>query len=212
MRMRWSSDFVIFRPDRGWFRPTPNARAVSSVSDTSPVAYHSKIIRPKPTLPVCLAVSRSTNSSRRVAGDGEARVCARASQDEPQIRFPRASRARRSLRLRGWLSPCRPAWRTSPRHARTYSYLKRLHGWQLLDRARDGLGLLLYRQNARAVSVSRGCGSVRTRTREARVGHPARQLSVYQDCAYLGWGRVRPAVAEVPTIFPRQYRLSSHVQ
>jgi hypothetical protein len=50
----------------------------------------------------------------------------------------------------GWLSP--RAWATlagfAPIRA-AYSCLKRLHYWQLLDRAKDGRGLLLYRLNAK---------------------------------------------------------------
>lgn len=46
---------------------------------------------------------------------------------------------------RGWLSP--PAWAVLasfyPVRA-TYSYLKRLHRWKLLDRTLDRRGLLLY--------------------------------------------------------------------
>jgi hypothetical protein len=53
---------------------------------------------------------------------------------------------------RGWLSP--PAWaviaKFYPARA-AYSYLKRLHRWQLLDRARDRSGLLLYRLSPRGV-------------------------------------------------------------
>jgi hypothetical protein len=51
---------------------------------------------------------------------------------------------------RGWLSP--PAWAVLA-HMRSvrsaYSYLKHLHHWKLLDRARDHRGLLLYRLNER---------------------------------------------------------------
>ena len=53
---------------------------------------------------------------------------------------------------RGWLSP--PAWATlagfTPTRA-AYSYLKRLHHWQLLDRANDGRGFLRYRLNAKGL-------------------------------------------------------------
>lgn len=51
---------------------------------------------------------------------------------------------------RGWLSP--PAWAVLagfyPVRA-AYSYLRRLHRWNLLDRTLDGRGLLLYRLSPR---------------------------------------------------------------
>lgn len=51
---------------------------------------------------------------------------------------------------RGWLDP--PAWAILagfyPVRA-SYSYLKRLHQWRLLDRALDWRGLLLYRLSPR---------------------------------------------------------------
>jgi hypothetical protein len=60
------------------------------------------------------------------------------------------SRALAVFEDREWVSP--PAWASlanfKPKRA-AYTYLKRLYGWQLLDRARDGRGLLLYRLNPR---------------------------------------------------------------
>lgn len=54
---------------------------------------------------------------------------------------------------RGWLSP--RAWaalaRFTPVRA-AYSYLKHLHAWKLLDRARDQHGLLLYRLSDRGAA------------------------------------------------------------
>lgn len=54
------------------------------------------------------------------------------------------------LEERGWLSP--PAWAVLagfyPVRA-SYSYLKRLHKWKLLDRTLDRRGLLLYRLSQR---------------------------------------------------------------
>ena len=51
---------------------------------------------------------------------------------------------------RGWLSP--PAWAVLagfyPVRA-SYTYLRRLHQWKLLDHMLDRRGLLLYRLNAR---------------------------------------------------------------
>jgi hypothetical protein len=51
---------------------------------------------------------------------------------------------------RGWLSP--PTWAVLagfyPVRA-SYSYLKHLHQWKLLDRTLDRRGLLLYRLNRR---------------------------------------------------------------
>jgi hypothetical protein len=51
---------------------------------------------------------------------------------------------------RGWLSP--PAWAVLagfyPIRA-SYTYLKRLHRWKLVERALDRRGLLLYRLNQR---------------------------------------------------------------
>ena len=53
---------------------------------------------------------------------------------------------------RGWLSP--PAWAVLasfyPVRA-SYSYLRRLHRWKLLDRMLDRRGLLLYRLSLRGV-------------------------------------------------------------
>jgi len=51
---------------------------------------------------------------------------------------------------RGWLSP--PAWGVLAKFyplRSSYSYLRRLHRWKLLDRTLDRRGLLLYRLNAR---------------------------------------------------------------
>ena len=60
------------------------------------------------------------------------------------------SRALSAFENRGWLSP--PAWAVlvgfRPIRA-AYSYLKRLHHWQLLERAHDRRGLLLYRISER---------------------------------------------------------------
>ena len=54
---------------------------------------------------------------------------------------------------RGWLSP--PAWAVLahfyPIRA-SYSYLKHLWRWKLLDRALDRRGLLLYRLNSRGAA------------------------------------------------------------
>ena len=51
---------------------------------------------------------------------------------------------------RGWLSP--PAWAVLahffPIRA-SYTYLRRLYRWKLLDRMRDSRGLLLYRLSER---------------------------------------------------------------
>ena len=59
-------------------------------------------------------------------------------------------RALLAFQNRGWLSP--PAWATlcgfRPVRA-AYSYLKRLHGWKLLDRSADQHGLLMYRLSRR---------------------------------------------------------------
>jgi hypothetical protein len=53
---------------------------------------------------------------------------------------------------RGWLSP--PAWAVlasfCPVRA-SYTYLKRLHRWRLLDRTLDRHGLLLYRLHRRGL-------------------------------------------------------------
>jgi hypothetical protein len=51
---------------------------------------------------------------------------------------------------RGWLSP--PAWAVLARFypiRASYSYLKRLHRWKLLERSLDRRGLLLYRLSQR---------------------------------------------------------------
>ena len=62
-------------------------------------------------------------------------------------------RALSTFENRGWLSP--RAWavlvKFTPVRA-AYSYLKRLHDWKLLDRARDQNGLLLYRLNHRGAT------------------------------------------------------------
>lgn len=62
-------------------------------------------------------------------------------------------RALSAFENRGWLSP--RTWAAlvtfTPTRA-AYSYLKRLHGWRLLDRAHDQNGLLLYRLNPRGAS------------------------------------------------------------
>jgi hypothetical protein len=51
---------------------------------------------------------------------------------------------------RGWLSPAAWAALASFYPVRaSYTYLRRLHRWKLLDRALDSRGLLLYRLNAR---------------------------------------------------------------
>jgi hypothetical protein len=59
-------------------------------------------------------------------------------------------RALTTFENRGWLSP--PAWAVLtefyPVRA-SYTYLKRLHRWKLLERTLDGRGLLLYRLNSR---------------------------------------------------------------
>jgi len=59
-------------------------------------------------------------------------------------------RALSAFENRGWLSP--PAWAAlvgfHPTRA-AYSYLKRLHDWQLLERVHDYRGLLLYRLSRR---------------------------------------------------------------
>lgn len=59
-------------------------------------------------------------------------------------------RALAAFEDRGWLSP--PAWAVLvgfyPVRA-SYSYLKRLHKWRLLQRALDRRGLLLYRLSPR---------------------------------------------------------------
>jgi hypothetical protein len=59
-------------------------------------------------------------------------------------------RALSAFENHGWLSP--PAWAAlanfRPVRA-AYSYLKRLHGWKLLDRVHDHRGLLLYRLSPR---------------------------------------------------------------
>jgi hypothetical protein len=60
------------------------------------------------------------------------------------------TRALSAFENRGWLSPA--AWAAlagfHPVRA-AYSYLKRLHNWQLLERAHDHRGLLLYRLSRR---------------------------------------------------------------
>ena len=60
------------------------------------------------------------------------------------------TRALGTFENRGWLSP--PAWAAlatfHPVRA-AYSYLKRLHGWKLLDRTLDSEGYLLYRLSRR---------------------------------------------------------------
>ncbi len=51
---------------------------------------------------------------------------------------------------RGWLSP--PAWAVLAKFypiRASYTYLKRLWNWRLLDRALDPRGLLVYRINRR---------------------------------------------------------------
>jgi len=54
---------------------------------------------------------------------------------------------------RGWLSP--PAWAVLagfyPVRA-SYSYLKRLHRWKLVERSLDRRGLLLYRLSSRGAA------------------------------------------------------------
>lgn len=62
-------------------------------------------------------------------------------------------RALATFEDRGWLSP--PAWailtKFYPVRA-SYSYLKRLHHWKLLERALDRRGLLLYRLSPRGAA------------------------------------------------------------
>ena len=51
---------------------------------------------------------------------------------------------------RGWMSP--PAWAVLARFypvRASYSYLKRLHKWKLVERSLDRRGLLLYRLSPR---------------------------------------------------------------
>lgn len=59
-------------------------------------------------------------------------------------------RALDAFENRGWLSP--PAWAVlvdfRPVRA-SYTYLRRLYLWKLLDRAQDPDGLILYRLSAR---------------------------------------------------------------
>jgi hypothetical protein len=59
-------------------------------------------------------------------------------------------RALAALENRGWLSP--PAWAVIigfyPVRA-SYSYLKHLHRWKLVERSLDRRGLLLYRLSRR---------------------------------------------------------------
>jgi len=53
---------------------------------------------------------------------------------------------------RGWLSP--PTWAVLTKFypvRASYSYLKRLHRWKLLDRMLDRRGLILYRLSSRGV-------------------------------------------------------------
>jgi hypothetical protein len=58
---------------------------------------------------------------------------------------------------RGWLSP--PAWAVLasfyPIRA-SYTYLRRLHRWRLLDHTLDRRGLLLYRLNRRGLNAWNG--------------------------------------------------------
>lgn len=60
------------------------------------------------------------------------------------------ARALATFENRGWLSP--PAWavlvKFYPVRA-SYTYLKRLHRWQLVERMLDRRGLLLYRLSPR---------------------------------------------------------------
>jgi len=63
------------------------------------------------------------------------------------------SRALAAFEDRGWLSP--PAWAVLtgfyPVRA-SYSYLKRLFKWKLLERSLDRRGLLLYRLSSRGAT------------------------------------------------------------
>lgn len=62
-------------------------------------------------------------------------------------------RALAAFERAGWLNP--PAWAVLvdfyPQRA-SYSYLKRLHRWGLLERARDARGFILYRLSRRGRS------------------------------------------------------------